>query len=67
MQYAYELYTVSTPIPEYRICDIAAPGFYFLIGFLNELGNFKQKNFYISKCKISLHFTATDPMFYSLQ
>ena len=27
----------------------------FLIDFLNELGNFKQKNFYTSKCKI-LHF-----------
>ena len=34
----------------------------FLIGFLDELGNFKQKNFYISKCKISLNFTATDPL-----
>ena len=27
----------------------------FLIDFLDELGNFKQKNFYTSKCKI-LHF-----------
>ena len=41
--------------------------FYFLkcknfsIDFLNELGNFKQKNFYTSKCKFFLHFTATDP------
>ena len=26
-----------------------------MIDFLNELGNFKQKNFYTSKCKI-LHF-----------
>ena len=24
----------------------------FLINFLDELGNFKQKNFYTSKCKI---------------
>ena len=27
----------------------------FLIGFLHELGNFKQKKFYTSECKI-LHF-----------
>ena len=27
----------------------------FSIGFLDELANFKQKNFYTSKCKI-LHF-----------
>ena len=30
-----------------------------MIGFLDELGNFKQKN-YLSKCKHFLHFTATD-------
>ena len=29
-----------------------------LIGFLNELGNFKKKKIYISKCKDLLHFTA---------
>ena len=33
----------------------------FFIDFLDELGNFKQKKFYTSKCKISLHFKATDP------
>ena len=36
----------------------------FLIDFLHELGNFKQKNFYISKCNFFLHFTTTDPMYY---
>ena len=34
----------------------------FLINFLDELGNFKQKIFYTSKCKIFLHFKATDPL-----
>ena len=34
----------------------------FLIDFLDELGNFKQKKFYTSKCKIFLHFKATDPL-----
>ena len=33
----------------------------FLIDFLDELGNFKQKKIYTSKCKIFLHFTTTDP------
>ena len=33
----------------------------FLIGFLHELGNFKPKKFYTSKCKFFLHFKATDP------
>ena len=33
----------------------------FLIGFPDELGNFRQIFFYISKCKILLHFTAMDP------
>ena len=33
-----------------------------LIGFLDEWGNFKQKNFYISKGKFFLHFTTTDPL-----
>ena len=33
---------------------------FFFIGLLNELGNLKQKIFYISKCDF-LHFTATDP------
>ena len=33
----------------------------FLINFLDELGNFKQKNFYTSKCKFFLHFKAADP------
>ena len=33
----------------------------FLINFLDELGNFKQKN-YTSKCKFFLHFKATDPL-----
>ena len=32
------------------------------ISNLDELGNFKQKNFYTSKCKFFLHFKATDPM-----
>ena len=35
----------------------------FLIDFLHELGNFKQKKFCTSKCKFLLHFTATDPIF----
>ena len=34
----------------------------FLIGFLDELGNFKQKKFYTSKCTDFLHFTATGPI-----
>ena len=34
-----------------------------LIDFLNELGNFKQKNFYTSKCRFFLHFTTTDPIY----
>ena len=34
----------------------------FLINFLNELGNFKQKHFYTSKCKNFLHLKATDPL-----
>ena len=34
----------------------------FLINFLDELGNFKQKKFYTLKCKTFLHFKATDPM-----
>ena len=29
-----------------------------MIGFLNELGNFKQKKIHRSKCKHFLHFTA---------
>ena len=33
-----------------------------MINFLNELGNFKQKNFYTSKWKIFLHFKTTDPI-----
>ena len=33
----------------------------FLINFLGELGNFKQNDFYTSKCKIILHFKATNP------
>ena len=32
------------------------------ISNLDELGNFKQKNFYTSKCNFFLHFKATDPM-----
>ena len=36
----------------------------FLINFLDELGNFKQKKFYTSKCKFFLHFKATDPRSY---
>ena len=35
----------------------------FLINFLDELGNFKQKKFYTSKCKIFLPFKATAPLF----
>ena len=34
----------------------------FLINFLDKLGNFKQKKFYTSKCKIFLHFKAMDPL-----
>ena len=30
--------------------------------FLDKLGNFKQKKIYTSKCKIFLHFKATDPL-----
>ena len=37
----------------------------FLINFLDELGNLKQKKFYTSKCKIFLHFKATDPLYLS--
>ena len=33
----------------------------FLINFLDELGNFKQKKFYTSKCNFFLHFKATEP------
>ena len=33
----------------------------FLIDFLDKLGNFKQKKIYTLKCKIFLHFKATDP------
>ena len=33
----------------------------FLINFLDELGNLKQKEIYTSKCKFFLHFKATDP------
>ena len=33
----------------------------FLIDFLDELGNFKPKKYYSSKCKFSLHYTAMDP------
>ena len=33
----------------------------FLIDFLNELGNFKQKKIYTSKCKFFLHIRTTDP------
>ena len=32
-----------------------------MIDFLDELGNFKQKNFYTSICNLFLHFTTTDP------
>ena len=32
----------------------------FLIGFLDELGNFKQKKLHFSKCKFFLQFTARD-------
>ena len=31
------------------------------MNFYHELGNFKEKNFSTSKCKIFLHFKATDP------
>ena len=34
----------------------------FLIDFLDELGNFKQKKIYTSKCNCFLHFKATDPI-----
>ena len=34
----------------------------FLINFLDELGNFKQKKIYTSKCNFSLLFKATDPI-----
>ena len=34
----------------------------FLINFLDELGNFKQKKNYTLKCKFFLHFKATDPL-----
>ena len=34
----------------------------FLINFLDELDNFKQKKFYTSKCNFFLHFKATDPI-----
>ena len=34
----------------------------FLIDFLDELDNFKQKKIYTSKCKIFLHFKATEPL-----
>ena len=34
----------------------------FLIDFLDELGNFKQKNVYTSKCNFILHFTTTGPI-----
>ena len=30
---------------------------FFFIDFLEELGNFKQKKIYTSKCKFFLHFT----------
>ena len=33
----------------------------FLIGFLDELGNFKQNNFIFQNVDF-LHFTATDPI-----
>ena len=36
-----------------------------MIDFLVELGNFKQKGFYTSKCKSFLHFTTMDPMKFS--
>ena len=34
-----------------------------MIDFLDELGNFKQKDFYSSKCKFFLHFKAKNPMY----
>ena len=34
------------------------------IDFLDELGNFKQKKVYTSKCRFFLHFTTTDPKHY---
>ena len=33
----------------------------FLIGFLDELDNFKQKKFTFQNVNFFLHFTATDP------
>ena len=38
----------------------------FLIGVLDELGNFKQKEVYISKCKSFLNFTAMNPNHFCL-
>ena len=35
----------------------------FLIGFLDELGNFKQKKFTFQNVILFLHFTAMDPIF----
>ena len=32
-----------------------------MINLLDDLGNFKQKKFYTSKCKFFLHFKAMDP------
>ena len=37
----------------------------FLIDFLHELGNFKQKKIYTSKCKFFLYFTTTEPYTYN--
>ena len=34
----------------------------FLIGFLDELGNFKQKKITFQNAIFFLHFTAIDPM-----
>ena len=34
----------------------------FLIGFLNELGNFKQKKIYISKCNLFFTFYSNGPI-----
>ena len=46
-----------------RIAVLCHFKFYILtcwhFGFLDELGNFKQNIFYISKCNFFLHFTAT--------
>ena len=36
----------------------------YMIDFLDELGNFKQKIFYTLKCKFFLHFRATDPFMF---